>query len=250
MHWTHRGYVPIFAFMIHGAYVCLTSNARCANIPELAQRLGLRNEFDPDPGPHTIAYLRRVSASAADIADDAVLHADAIVHVASDDADRVEQLCGEIESPRILRGVVRPTNYTSNSMHEFAYARQLLQRPGAMMPNAFLLPMNKSAEWWQKDWMERHTYFLPRYDDSGRMRNEGHALAASTGIASLMRRTYKSTSDYEFITYFECADEHVATFDAVLAALRDTTRNPEWTFVREGPLWRGRRVASWSELFD
>ena len=46
------------------------------------------------------------------------------------------------------------------------------------MPNAFLVPMSKMAAWWRKDWMERHTYFLPRYDDDGRMVNEGHALAS------------------------------------------------------------------------
>jgi len=26
------------------------------------------------------------------------------------------------------------------------------------------------------------------------------------------------------------------------------TRNPEWSFVREGPTWHGRRVATWPEL--
>jgi len=27
------------------------------------------------------------------------------------------------------------------------------------------------------------------------------------------------------------------------------TKNPEWEFVREGPTWHGRRVATWPELF-
>ena len=66
--------------------------------------------------------------------------------------------------------------------------RAVLQQPGAAAPNAFLVPMSKTAAWWQKDWMERHTYFLPRYD-AGRRVAEGHALASSAGIASLMRRT-------------------------------------------------------------
>ena len=35
----------------------------------------------------------------------------------------------------------------------------------------------------------------------------------------------------------------------VCAALRDVARNPEWRFVREGPTWHGRRVATWPELF-
>lgn len=50
--------------------------------------------------------------------------------------------------------------------------------------------MSKTAEWWRKDWMERHTYFLPRYDDRGQMIAVGHALAAEAGISCLLRRTY------------------------------------------------------------
>ena len=102
----------------------------------------------------------------------------------------------------------------------------------------------------------------PRYDADGRMLSEGHALAASAGIPALMRRTYRcedvsfrlkadttGTPQYDFLTYFECADADVPTFDAVCAALRDVGRNPEWRFVREGPTWRGRRSASWSALW-
>src|SRR5206468_759240 len=82
------------------------------------------------------------------------------------------------------------------------------------------------AAWWAKDWMERHTYFLPRYED-GRMVNEGHALASAAGIACLMRRTYKHETEpappgrYDFVTYFECADADVPTFHEVCASLRD-----------------------------
>jgi hypothetical protein len=124
------------------------------------------------------------------------------------------------------------------------------------MPNAFLVPMSKTAGWWQKDWMERHTYFLPRYDAAGKMRNEGHTLAAAPGIACLLRRTYKSLAepaadgDFDFVSYFECADADVPVFHEVCDALRDVTRNPEWEFVREGPTWHGRRTATWDELFS
>jgi hypothetical protein len=70
-----------------------------------------------------------------------------------------------------------------------------------------------------------------------------------------MRRTYKHPTPpapdtaYDFVTYFECADADVKTFHEVCAALRDVRRNPEWAFVREGPTWHGRRVATWAELF-
>ena len=254
----------------HGAYLCLAGDAEArramaaADIPGLAARFGLRNEFDPGDGhpEHAVAFIRRVGATSADIADDALLRTDAVIHVASSRAATVAEFTGEatrllapVAKPLVLGGVVRPMTYTGNAMHNFAYAHRVLQQPGPAMPNAFLVPMSKTAEWWQKDWMERHTYFLPRYDDNGRMVNEGHALASADGIACLMRRTYKHPVEpappgtYDFVTYFECADADVPTFHAVCAALRDVAKNPEWRFVREGPTWQGRRVATWAELF-
>jgi len=234
-----------------------------AAVPALAERLGLRNEFEADgeDPPDAIAFLRRVGAAPAAVADDRLLGAAAVVHVASARADLVAAFCAEMArllapavTPHVLGGVVRPMLFTGSSMHNFAYAHRVLQQPGTAAPNAFLVPMNKTAAWWQKDWMERHTYFLPRYDGSGRMVAEGHALAAAAGVACLMRRTYKHPAEpappgeYDFITYFECADAGVPTFHQVCAALRDVARNPEWAFVREGPTWHGRRVATWEEL--
>jgi hypothetical protein len=254
----------------HGAYLCLRvpddagRSLAGAAISALAERLGLRNEFTVTDGHplEAIAFLRRVGATPADIADDELLAADAVVHVASATAAPVAEFCAEatrllapVIKPRVLGGVVRPMTYTGNAMHNFAYAHRVVQQPGTVMPNAFLIPMSKTADWWRKDWMERHTYILPRYDDAGRMVNQGHALAAEAGIACLLRRTYKHETEpapagtYDFITYFECADADVPTFHAVCAALRDVGRNPEWAFVCEGPTWHGRRVASWADLF-
>jgi len=254
----------------YGAYVCIgvgeESDRRAlreAAVPALAQRLRLRNEFEPEAGPpqDTIAFLQRVDAAAGNLADDGVLGASAVVHVASPSRAPVEAFCAEIvgllapvAKPRVLSGVVRPMSYTGAAMHNFAYAHRVLQQPGTRMPHAFLVPMNKTAAWWQKDWMERHTYFLPRYDDAGRMTAEGHALASEAGIACLMRRTYKSETEpapadaYDFLTYFECAEADVPTFHQVCASLRDVSKNPEWRFVREGPTWHGRRVPGWADL--
>ena len=255
----------------HGAYLCLRvpGDARRsvagAAVPALAERFGLRNEFAVTDGHplEAIAFLRRVGATPAPIADDALLQADAVVHVASQTAAPVAEFCAETTrllepalKPLVIGGVVRPMSYTGNAMHNFAYAHRVIQQPGPAMPNAFIVPMSKTAEWWKKDWMQRHTYILPRYDDAGRMVNQGHALAAEAGIACLMRRTYKHPVEpappgsYDFVTYFECADAAVPTFHQVCAALRDTTKNPEWKFVREGPTWHGRRVATWGELFS
>ena len=255
----------------HGAYVAIAvpGDARRiaadAAVPELADRLGLQGEFDAPDGhpPEAIAFLRRLDASPADIEDGGLLHADAVVHVASPAPGPVQEFCAglaRVLGPRIelrvLSGIVRPKIYTGIQMHNFAYAHQVVQQPAAVTPNAYLVPLGKTGDWWRKGWMERHTYFLPRFDDEGHMLHQGHALAAEPGISCLMRRTYKHpvepapAGSYDFLTYFECADQDIPTFHEVRGALRDVSKNPEWRFVREGPTWHGRRVASWRELFE
>jgi hypothetical protein len=250
----------------HGAYLCLGRDARVlrgVDVAALAEQHGFRSEFAADGGhpAEAYAFLRRVHATSGDVADDALLAADAVVHVASAQAGPVGAFCADLAERcapgrfQVLSGVVHPTSYTGAAMHNYAYAHQVAQRNGRDAPHAFLLPLRKTAEWWGKDWMERHTYLLPRYDEDGRMTAEGHALAASAGIARLMRRTYKAEQEpapegsYDFLTYFECAEADVPTFHQVCAALRDVRRNPEWRFVREGPTWHGRRVETWEELF-
>lgn len=253
----------------HGAYLCLSparpadrAALRKAPVEALAARLAFENEWSAPARPQSIAFLRRVAAEPREIDDPGVRDAAAVVHVAARAAAPVEAFCAELPgllppgtAVRVLRGVAQPKNYTGAAMNNWAYARAVAQQPGPAMPCAFLLPMSKTEAWWRKDWMERHTYFLPRYGDDGRMVAEGHALAAAAGIEVIMRRTYRAPESpapaggYDFVTYFECADAHVPVFDAVCAALRDVRRNPEWAFVREGPTWRGRRVAAWADLF-
>ena len=254
----------------HGAYICLRvageAAARAAAglpVPALATRLTLANEYDAAeaPAPDSIAFLQRQAAAPGAIADEGVLHADAVVHVASRTLGLVDDFCAEVTrllgpgvTARVLRGVVHPKNYTSAAMNNFAYAHAVVQQPGRTMPNAFLVTMSKTAAWWSKGWMERHTYFLPRYDADGRMVSEGHALAAAAGIPCLLRRTYKHLEEpapadgYDFVSYFECADAEVPTFHQVCADLRDVKKNPEWAFVREGPTWHGRRMPTWPAM--
>ena len=255
----------------YGAYICLRipasrhAAAADADVPGLAERLGLQDEYDSAGGdpPQSIAYLRQVSAAPGQVADAGLLGAEAIVHVAAMTQEPITEFragLADLLSPavtaRVLAGAVRPLSYTGYAMFNFSYAERVLQQPASVAPNAFIVPISKTAEWWRKDWMERHTYFLPRYDDAGKMRNQGHTLAAEAGIPCLLRRTYQSLSqpaadgDYDFISYFECADADVPVFHDVCGALRDVTRNPEWAFVREGPTWHGRRAATWAELFS
>src|SRR5215472_723384 len=201
-----RSFDPI----CYSAYICLSvpaasqAAAAGADVPALAERLGLRNEDGPAGGDprQSIAYLRRISAVPGQVADAGLLSAEAIVHVAALAPEPITEfraelarLLGPAVTPRVLAGAFRPLSYTGQAMFNFSYAERVLQQPASVMPNAFIVPINKTAEWWQKDWMERHTYFLPRYDDTGKMQNQGHALAAAPGIPCLLRRTYKSLAE-------------------------------------------------------
>ena len=150
-----------------------------------------------------------------------------------------------------IEGAVRTPRYTSAELHDFAYKPAGQRRPGRQSPVAIILPISKSADWWHLDTLDRHAYFYPHVDQATGCPAQGHARAAGEGVAPLFRRLYHNPDGYQvahaydFITYFECAVEDVAVFDRVHRSLRDTSRNPEWRYVTEGPLWRGRRVLKW-----
>ena len=221
---------PIADALRHGAYVCLRGPGRAdaaaragAQVPALAARLGLANEFEAQRR----ATRRRRSPSCAGPAPRPATRGrrrapprgrrrprrGARPRRRSPSSARSSRgSLGPAASPRVLGGVVRPMSYTGNAMNNFAYAHRVLQQPGAVMPNAFLVPMSKTPAWWAKDWMERHTYFLPRYDDDGpdgergpRARlGRGHPVPAAPHLQA-RDRSRRPRTRYDFVTYFECA---------------------------------------------
>jgi hypothetical protein len=150
-----------------------------------------------------------------------------------------------------LDGAERTPRYTSSEMYDYAYRRAAARASGRLARNAFVLPVSKNADWWQKPALERHAYFYPHIDSSTACHVNGHARTAEAGIGTIFRRLfhnpdgYARPGEYDFINYFECDDANVDTFERIHHALRDTTKNPEWRYVQEGPLWRGRRVLKW-----
>src|SRR5690348_9428274 len=83
-----------------GAYLCARSagpRPDAAALTALAERLGLVNEFTgKPPGGESIAFLRRHGAgAAAAVADDDVLQADWVIHVASRRDGVVDSFCRE-----------------------------------------------------------------------------------------------------------------------------------------------------------
>jgi hypothetical protein len=158
---------------------------------------------------------------------------------------------GEAGEVLAIDGAERTPRYTSAELYDYAYRRALPRTSGRQSRHVFVLPVSKSQDWWTKPALERHAYFYPHVDSNTACEVNGHARTAEPGIGTIYRRLfhnpdgYARPGEYDFITYFECADEHVATFDRIHWALRDTTKNPEWRYVKEGPLWRGRRVLRW-----
>jgi hypothetical protein len=129
----------------HGAYLCLRAaeggdlrKAEAAPIGALAERLGLCNEFEPSETPpaDSVAFLRRLGATPGGIADEELLHADWVVHVAAERPEVVADFCAEttrLLSPvvrvHVLTGVRKPLNYTGAAMNNWAYGRRVLQQP-------------------------------------------------------------------------------------------------------------------------
>ena len=151
----------------------------------------------------------------------------------------------------ILDGAERLPRYSSAEMHKFAYKPALSRSSGRVARNAVIVPMNKTAAWWEKSALERHSYFYPHHEDSSGSPVKGHAKTAEAGITKVFRRLYHNPDGYQradefdFITYFECTDENMPVFDQICRGLRDQRQNPEWKYVLEGPEWRGKRVLRW-----
>lgn len=149
-----------------------------------------------------------------------------------------------------LEGAVRVPQYTSAEMYLYAFKPAMPRGSGRVQPNVIIIPLKKSQEWWDKAALDRQTYFYPHADGSG-AHVKGHARAAEAGIGPIFRKLYYNPDghgrdrEWDFVTYFECADEHLKTFDTICQALRDVRQNPEWRYVTEGPEWRGRRVLRW-----
>lgn len=150
-----------------------------------------------------------------------------------------------------LEGAFRNPRYSSPEMVHYSSKGAPSRRSGRLSKNAIVMPMRKTSEWWRQSTLERHSYLYPHVDHASAGPVKGHALAAEKGIPAFFRRVYHNPDGYErpgefdFVTYFECDDESLPVFDQVLTSLRDVQQNPEWRYVEEGPVWRGKRVLRW-----
>ena len=228
---------------------------------------GFFNDFDIDDARETQAlrfetiqfYVRDGEAPDEDNgAGPAIQKARHMVQVSSKYRPRLQEIDDELrrrigDSAEILslEGAFRNPRYSSPEMVNYSTKGAPPRRSGRLARNAIVMPMRKTPEWWQKSTLERHSYFYPHVDHASAAPVKGHALAAEKGIGSLFRRVfhnpdgYERSGEFDFVSYFECDDESLPVFEQILNSLRDFHQNPEWRYVEEGPIWRGRRVLRW-----
>jgi chlorite dismutase len=87
---------------------------------------------------------------------------------------------------------------------------------------AALIPIRKSAAWWELTPEERRKIF----EDKSR-----HIAASLKYLPMIARQLYHSRDlgePFDFLTWFEYAPEHTALFEELLETLRATE---EWTYV-------------------
>lgn len=158
---------------------------------------------------------------------------------------------GDLAQVTTLSGAVRVPQYTSVEMYSWAYASAKGRSSGRVTQNAIIIPIRKNADWWAMDPLERHQFFYPHYDRRTGRNVPGHAALGRDAAPRILRRVFYNPNgegrpgEWDFISYFECTDDDLDLFDRTLDAMRDVSRNPEWRFVDEGPMWRGRRSLRW-----
>ncbi|MEP6963827.1 MAG: chlorite dismutase family protein, partial [Acidobacteriota bacterium] len=89
---------------------------------------------------------------------------------------------------------------------------------------AVLIPIRKSAQWWQMAHDERGHHFHGE---------AGHTAIGAPYADKIFRKLYHARylgSRFDFLTYFEFPAAEEAAFRALLGELRAT---PEWAYVEE-----------------
>ncbi len=151
-------------------------------------------------------------------------------------------LTKELPSPVFLSGIVfcgvtQHLQYTTDAQRRELDARSRSELPPSSQTVAVLIPIRKSNEWWELAQDKRQSHFQRA---TGR---EGHTAIGLKYVDRIYRKLYHSrysepASSYDFLTYFEFHDANAENFRALLEELRNTTRNPEWTYVtHEFEIW-------------
>ena len=123
----------------------------------------------------------------------------------------------------VLRGITSNERYVVREERSQLVAKQLgLGRPEATC--AALIPIRKNVAWWTLTQDQRQSVFEER---------SNHAKIGLQYFPTLARRLHhcrdlSENEPFDFLTWFEYAPAHEATFNKVVAELRATD---EWNYV-------------------
>jgi len=121
----------------------------------------------------------------------------------------------------VLRGVTSNPRYTTRPEVDALVSRQAgLLRPEAR--RAALIPIRKTAAWWDLAQDERRAIF------EDQSRHIGIGLDYLPAVARRLHHSRELGEPFDFLTWFEYAPEHADAFEEMVKRLRDT---PEWRFV-------------------
>ncbi len=120
-----------------------------------------------------------------------------------------------------LRGVVSHTRYaTADEVRTLAGVQEGLGRAGSTC--AALIPIRKSAAWWSLAQDERREIFEEQ------SRHTQRSLKYLPAVARRLHHARDLGEEFDFVTWFEFAPEHLSAFEALVEDLRTT---PEWRYV-------------------
>ena len=126
-----------------------------------------------------------------------------------------------IDSQWTLSGVISNIRYVERpEQQELALKQAPLSRAEATL--AALIPIRKTAAWWNLTQEERRNIF----------ENKSHHIAEGVrylpGVARQLYHSRDIGEPFDFLTWFEYAPEHSEAFEELVRTLRKTE---EWRFV-------------------
>lgn len=132
--------------------------------------------------------------------------------------------------PLTYRGVTGHLEYTS-AAQVARLSEAKAEYPGSPDTVAVLIPIRKTAAWWNLPQDRRQSHFTPS------TAHAGHTAIGEPYVDRVFRRLYHSRYqgehpvDYDFLTYFEFEKADAPRFRELLGKLRDNAVNPEWAYV-------------------
>ena len=167
-----------------------------------------------------------------------VVQVKAVVGDSLPEAERLDVVHGVVPlvpdgAKWVLRGVTSNVRYITRAEKNLLVAKQAeLGRPEAT--RAALIPIKKSAAWWDLPQDERRRIF----EESSH-----HVKTGLKYLPAIARRLHHcrdlgEAEPFDFLTWFDYAPEHAQAFEELVAELRATE---EWKFVdREVDIRLGR----------